>query len=77
MGVYCVKYLTLRQVYKKPSPRKEEIFRNCCIYARKFDAVKMGIISYNIFKFTFAFETPDGNILTIYPNTYPSILNEL
>lgn len=72
-----MKYLTLFQAYKRPSQAKFEIFRNCILYARKFDAVKMGIVAYNCFKFTFAFETPDGNIHTITPKVYNRIVKEL
>lgn len=49
----------LQECYKKPSIKKIQAYNDLIKWAEKLNATKYGIISYNIYHFTFKIVTAD------------------
>lgn len=68
---------TLDQCYKNPSTSKQIIYDICVRKATKDNAVEYGVMSYNGFKFTFAYRKPNNEIVVIRPSTFYIICRDV
>lgn len=68
---------SLYDCYQKPSPAKQQIYSTCVRKALKDGAIEFGIISYNIYLFTFAYRKPDKELVIIRPSTFYAICKDV